>query len=308
MAGPRREAVIPLYVAIGLISAATLALEVALVRLLSVLTWYDLAFFAISTAMLGMTAGAVTVYLRQRELVARGLERSVAFACCAFAVVTPVSLIVLDLLPLGFEKAGVTAMSVSALALATVLCSLPFYCSGVAVSALLTLAAAPIGRLYAVDLLGAAAGCLLVLLGLSLVDTPSLILFSASVGGLAAYALLSGGARAMRRAYLAVSVTIGILAALNSITVNGIRPAVVKESVVDPAATLLDRWNSLSQVVVRKLSVEEPQYWGPSPKAPRDPIAQFWMLIDGAAGTTVRAYQSRSDVEHLRYDITNVVY
>ena len=56
-----------IYLGTFLIAFATLVFEVVLTRILSVVTWYHLAFFAVSTAMLGMTAGATTVYLRQED-------------------------------------------------------------------------------------------------------------------------------------------------------------------------------------------------------------------------------------------------
>jgi len=56
------------YVGTFLIAFATLALEITITRLLSVTGWYYLAFFAISTAMLGMTAGATLVYLKPQWL------------------------------------------------------------------------------------------------------------------------------------------------------------------------------------------------------------------------------------------------
>src|SRR5215510_7656595 len=45
-----------------LLTLCTLMLEVLETRLLSVVTWYHLAFFVISAAMFGMTAGAIWVY------------------------------------------------------------------------------------------------------------------------------------------------------------------------------------------------------------------------------------------------------
>ncbi len=47
------------YVGLALTAAATLALEILQVRILSVVSWYHLAFFVISIAMFGMTAGAL---------------------------------------------------------------------------------------------------------------------------------------------------------------------------------------------------------------------------------------------------------
>ncbi len=297
-----------LYLGIAFTAFTTLAIEITLVRLLSLITWYHLAFFAISTAMLGMTAGAVTVYLRRESFAGEKLERSVSLACIAYALVVPVMLIELNLMPLGFERAGVTVMSVGAFILATLACALPFYFSGIAIAAVLTLSTAPIGRLYAADLLGAAAGCLFVLAGLGLVDAPSFVLLCGAIGGVAAMTFAWRLPGALRYAGLAVFVLGVGMAMLNVGSSDGIRPYTVKEQIVDPDRIQLERWNSYSHVVVDKPFMGPPQYWGASKKAPKEPIPQFWMRIDGAAGTTVRGYQSQADIEHLRYDITAAAY
>jgi hypothetical protein len=52
------------YTGLGLITAATLMLQIVETRIISVTSWYHLAFFVISIAMFGLTAGAVWVYLR----------------------------------------------------------------------------------------------------------------------------------------------------------------------------------------------------------------------------------------------------
>ncbi|MEE8237682.1 MAG: hypothetical protein V3S67_05140 [Gammaproteobacteria bacterium] len=297
-----------LYLGIALISFTTLAVEITLVRLLSLITWYHLAFFAISTAMLGMTAGAVTVFLRRDAFAGDKLERSVSLACVGYALVVPLMLIELNLMPLGFERTGVNVMSVGAFVFATLACALPFYFSGIAIAAVLTLSKEPIGRLYAADLLGAAAGCLLVLAGLRLVDAPSFVLFCGAIGGLAALIFAWRLSGAVRYAGLAAFALGTGFAILNVGSSDGIRPYTVKERVVDPDRILLERWNSYSHVVVDQPFVGPPQYWGASEKAPREPIPQFWMRIDGAAGTTVRGFQSLADIEHLRYDITAAAY
>ncbi|MDH3466413.1 MAG: hypothetical protein OES26_10985 [Gammaproteobacteria bacterium] len=297
-----------LYAGISLIAFSTLALEISLVRLLSVITWYHLAFFAISTAMLGMTAGAVTVYLKQNVFRGENLERCASLACIGYALVIPLVLIQLNLMPLGFERTGVNTMSVAAFVAATIACSLPFYFSGIAISAVLTLSDEPIGRLYAADLLGAAGGCLLVLAGLAVFDGPSFILFCAALGGLAALAFTVRRRPRLSYAGLAVFGVLAALASLNNQQVGGIRPYMVKERVISPERILIEKWNSYSRVVVDRPFMGPPQYWGASPRAPRDPIRQFWMRIDGAAGTTVRRFSTPQDVDHLRYDITNLAY
>ena len=77
-----------IYLGTFLIALVTLAVEIALLRLLSSISWYHLAFFAISTAMLGMTAGSVTVYLRQDLFSGTNLNMALARACVGFAFAT----------------------------------------------------------------------------------------------------------------------------------------------------------------------------------------------------------------------------
>ena len=52
------------YTGVFLLSLSTLTFEILLTRISSVVAWYHLAFFVISLAMIGMTAGAVWVFLR----------------------------------------------------------------------------------------------------------------------------------------------------------------------------------------------------------------------------------------------------
>jgi spermidine synthase len=290
-----------------LIAFTGLALEVMLSRMLSVSTWYYLAFFAVSTAMLGMTAGATTVYLRPGWFTPERLNESIAKACLGYALAVPMTLILLCLLPVSLT---LSIMNLLALLTVTFACALPFYFSGLAVTAVLTKAQLPIGRLYASDLIGAALGCLFVLGGLELFDGPSLILLCSSVAVLAALSFAwRGDSRTLRRLSGGLLVLITAMALLNSVSVYGIRPVAVKGNIERPTAYLLEHWNSFSRVVVFKGAEGPPQLWGASPALPRDQqIFQYAMTIDGAASTTLRRFASPADIEHLRYDITNVAY
>jgi len=52
------------YIAIGLISAATLILQIALTRIFSVAQWYHFAFLSVSVALLGFGASGSVLSLR----------------------------------------------------------------------------------------------------------------------------------------------------------------------------------------------------------------------------------------------------
>jgi hypothetical protein len=291
------------------IAFSTLALQITLVRLLSVTTWYHLAFFAISTAMLGMTAGAVRVYLRPRDFDPGALAESVRRACVHYALSVPAALVILCLVPMGLQP---TAMSFLAFAVSTAAAALPFYFAGTAVSAVLTRHALPVGRMYGSDLLGASLGCLFVLGGLELLDAPSLLLACAAIGAASAACFRAGTAAGKargRRPELWIAGALLAASLLNALSPAGIRPLVVKGRKIEPATTyLFERWNSFSRIAVYPRTERSPHYWGPSPLAPQAPTEQYAMNIDGEAGTEVTRFRSRADLEYLRYDVTNVAY
>lgn len=277
-----------------------------LVRLLSVVTWYHLAFFAISTAILGMTAGATSVYLRPKTFDGDKLSSVVARSCLYFSFVVPVSLVVLCILPIELYK---SAMSLVSLFVATIACSLPYYFSGIVITAVLTKYPLPIGKLYASDLLGGSLGCLFVLGGLEIFDAPSLIMLC-SAGGVLASLCFARHARAVRMVRINGALFLVFVAAavLNSLSPYGLRPILVKGRFEPPYLIYKEDWNSFSHVVVYHQTRSVPQYWGPSPVAPRKVINQYFMNIDGAAGTTMCRFAERDDIDHLQYDVTNVGY
>jgi hypothetical protein len=294
------------YIGIFLIAFATLALEVTLTRLLSVTTWYHLAFFAVSIAMLGMTAGATTVFLRPRWFGDDRLRASLSKACLWFAVVVPIALLILCVTRI---EAGESIVSYASLLLAGVGGLLPFYFSGIVVSAILTKSDLPVGNLYAADLIGASLGCIFVLGGLEIFSAPTLILLCGVVGVVTAL-VFGGHARVRRLAVWSIAVLAVLvgLVVLDVTTPYGIKPLVSKGKSVDPGNYIYEKWNSFSRILVQEKKVARPQYWGRSRLAPDEEIAQYKMTIDGSAATTVRQFRTLDDIEHLRFDVTNIVY
>src|SRR5207344_1292947 len=140
------------YIGTFLIAMATLAFEVALTRLLSVISWYHMAFFAVSSAMLGMTAGAITVYVAGLGTLEKRRNDTIAASCLGFAMTVPLTLLLLCYVPISgdfdISLAQMRATLLKGL-LATVFCVIPFYASGIAITTILTRVKLPIGTLYA---------------------------------------------------------------------------------------------------------------------------------------------------------------
>src|SRR5690349_21639062 len=74
-----------------LIAFALLIFQILQTRILSVIAWYYLAFFAISVAMLGMTVGAVWVYLHRQRFESVPLSVTLSNFALASAVAMPAS-------------------------------------------------------------------------------------------------------------------------------------------------------------------------------------------------------------------------
>jgi hypothetical protein len=82
------------YMALGLVAAAPLMLRIIETRIISVISWYHLAFFVISIAMFGLTAGAVFVYLRRDRFCPERLSYDLTVATLAFALTANLAILV----------------------------------------------------------------------------------------------------------------------------------------------------------------------------------------------------------------------
>jgi hypothetical protein len=296
-------------------------LQVVQTRILSVVAWYHLAFFAISMAMFGLTAGAVWVYLRRERFTERTLSYDLAHYSAAFAVATGVSLLAeMTQAPMG----GLTSVTAVWTWMQLALClAVPFFFSGVVVSLALTRSPFPIGRVYGWDLLGAASGCLGVLVLLNATDGPSVVLMIAAMTAVGAICFarsgvgvtpvpLPPGARLLGRRGT-IALVLGVAALLNAQTSHGVQPLVVKGKFETGDSYLYRKWNTFSRVVVMPGFAWYPDLWGPSPLYGESParirVQQRWLNIDGDAGTVATRFNGDlAPLEFLKYDVTTLAY
>ena len=74
------------YVGLFLITLSTLMYEIALTRIFSVTMWYHFAFVAISVALFGMTAGALSVHLLPKVFDKVNVKRHLWIYSLAFSI------------------------------------------------------------------------------------------------------------------------------------------------------------------------------------------------------------------------------
>ncbi len=306
------------YAGIFLVSFAVLMLQIVQTRILSVVVWYHLAFFVISLAMFGLTAGAVWVYLKGERFGAKTLSYDLAYFSGLFAFATAVCLAVQMTLAPVITRLATTFWIWTELALCL---SLPFFFAGVVISLALTRSPYPVPRVYGFDLAGAATGAVGALLVLQVADGPSAVLWVAVFAAAGAVAFSASDLGAVpevkpplhawlwRRQWLFLLLLAGAIA--NPFLEQGLQPIAVKGKFEFPGTHALRRWNSFSRIDVSDVFRGPPIMWGPSPRMfeKRWIADQVDLFIDGDAGTTAYRFDGNfANVDFLKYDVTNVGY
>ncbi len=171
------------------------------------------------------------------------------------------------------------------------------------------------GKLYAADLIGAAAGCLVLFTLLNITDGPSAVILvgSFACAGSAVFASAWGQAK-LKRAAIFSSALFFALAITN--TVLGwnqsavLRPLWIKGNIEQPG--LYEKWNTFSRIRISgdPNTPQVPFGWGFSPAYDfNDRIQQLNLKIDGNAGTTLTKFDGDLALyNYLRYDITNLAH
>ncbi len=290
---------------------ATLFLEILDARLLSVLTWYHLSFLAVSLAMLGMAAGAVHVFLAGAALDGDEAVRRLPTFGVTFAGTMALTHVIGLCIPIAAQPLD-SIIGFASLATIIALLTVPFYFSGVTVTLALTRARAPIGRLYAWDLAGAAFGCLAVvpLLDSGRFNLSSLVLLGSASAATGAFCFGKACARSFPLA-LVVAAGLAFAAVSNGARRDGLEVTYPKNR----QFWLTDRiertfWNSHSYVILERPYDSVPLLWGRGAKSPpTERVKAAWLVIDGEAGTPITGWNGDpAALDWVRHDVTTLPY
>jgi hypothetical protein len=268
------------YAGVGLVTLATLLLELLLTRIFSVSLSYHFAFMVISLALFGLGLSGVVLYLRPERYPEAELARLLSRHSRIFALTTVVVLLYVlnHSLSANMDVLGVnrfTWQSFFQLAFLYCFTSIPFFFGGMVVSLALFHLRKNVATLYFYDLVGASLACLLLDPLLSTLGAPSAALCAAV---LAASAAVLFGRRLQRWAPEKASIylALGLAAVLGlNLWTGFIRVGSFKE--VRQERLIFSKWNAFSRIEVQRQ---------PKPLAPA-------LTIDSQARTDIYSLKSK---------------
>ncbi len=284
---------------VGLLSAALLMTELAWTRLFSVTMYYHFAFLAISVALFGLSASGVCVFLFRERLARVPTAVLLARGALIFAASLLVALACLVRLRVGLTFSLDTALRMTAIYL---LAGLPFFAGGGVIAIALSRYARRVNAVYAADLIGAAAGCLLLIPIVNVVGAPGGVLFAAGAGAIAAAFFAPAESR---RSTLAAALALVAVAGVGRALAPGLFDLTVTKG-HEKHRVLFSKWNSFSRIGVYDVNYGD---WSLSPKFTGTLPAAILMDIDSAAATQILHLPNGvPDASYLRYELTALAY
>ena len=284
---------------IAAISAALLMTELALTRIFSVTMFYHFAFLAISIALFGLSASGVFVYVMRRRLASVGTNGLLTITALVHAAATLAALAWLVQIRVGLTYSPSNLMRMLAI---YALAALPFFTGGAVVSLAFARLSDRINVLYAADLLGAAAGCLVLIPLMNQLGAPGVVITAAalSAGAAICFAPVTRRSLVIAGAVVLMSVPIGARLAGTGLF------DVTETKGHQGDRVLFSKWNSFSRIAVYDRPFGawsvSPYYVGPIGES-------LFMDIDSAAATPIlKDTGNPADTQYLRQELTALGY
>lgn len=298
-----------LYLAVFLLSSATLVFEITLTRVFSVAQWYHFAFMTVSLALLGFGASGTFLALRP-QLLKRDLANSVASLCLLFSVCVMGSYLVSNHVPfdsfrIAYDRRQILFLSVYYLSL-----TVPFFFTGLTVGLLFAAMPERAGRTYFANLAGSGLGCLAALAVLSVVGGEGTIIFASLLSAVGALGL------AWRRSWVRFGLALtfaGLLGVCvlrppDMFEINMSPYKALSHTLRQPQARLTySRWNAFSRIdVVESEAIRSAP--GLSYMFPGAPPSQKGVFTDGGNLSPLTAASPGTDLDFLNYLLVSLPY
>ncbi|MDY6846804.1 MAG: hypothetical protein SVP52_06675 [Chloroflexota bacterium] len=255
-----------------LVSAAALCFEINLTRLFSVSQFYHFAFMVVSIALLGYgVSGTFLALQKGKNQKEKEYPLSLLAGCAGVCILG--SFLLVNTLSFDSYSIAVDITQLGILILHYAALSSPFFFIGMITSLMLRRNRASSGKVYALNLAGSAAGCLVAILAPGLVDGEGVVALSAVIACLGGLFFMVHEKSKKQKGRAAINLgVIGItliiaLVPLSSKVINGKMPEFftlkispyksISYALQNPEAEVISSaWNSISKIdVVRSPSL-----------------------------------------------------
>jgi SAM-dependent methyltransferase len=287
----------PPLLALALVSAGTLSYEILLTRLFSIIQWHHFAYMTISLAMLGYgVSGTVLTLLRTRLLPRYGA----VFAACAaaFGVCAVGAFLLAQRLPFNPLEIFWDPRQPFYLLLLYLLLAVPFMFAASCIGLTFAQHGTAAHRIYSFDLLGAASGCLLIVLLLFLLP-PLAALRLVGLLGLAAAALavwhfrLRPGWLLPVLAIIAIAITMALPSSWTELRISPYKS--LRQTLLIPEARVVEERSSPLGLLTVVESPRVPFRHAPglSLNVVQEPPPQLAIFIDGDSLSALTRFDGR---------------
>ena len=316
--------------AIGVVSAVVLLVQIVATRLLSATVEYHAAFAVLALVMLALAGSAAAVY-RDRSRADAATQAvlpaaKIALAAGAILAATGLAYVVVGAIP---WPSGVSGAAYVCTAMVGLFAS--FHACGYVVAWLLSSWSPDVGRVYFADLVGAAVGALLAVPALAWLNPVQILVACGLLVTIAGLVLGSGERRFVRR-YAWLTEVLALLTVTTWVAPSLVRLHSAKAQ--DQSSVLSEQWNQLARVTVTSeipgirhatelLERTHPAAdveaqvrawtagWAMSERWHGTVPRSLWIHLDSEAGTQiVEKGRTRplDELEALRWDVTAAAY
>lgn len=292
--------------AIAVLAGAIMVFELALTRIFSFTIWHHFAFMVLSVALLGFAAAGVA--LQFRPATGATARRRAAWAALLFALTALVAVRVVVELPFDAKEIARQPQQLGWLLAHYACLIVPFAAAGFAVVSLLGAYPARVAWLYASDLAGAGAGCLLLVGVMAWLGATGAVVLAAALAAASAWLLRCDEPRQIGWLVVALALAAAIPWSDRLLPIH---PGAGKSLQVwlDPlrfpdARLVATHWDALWRVdVVEDTGVVR---WTqhPSHRAPQP--AQTQIVIDGDAATPIVTASADTDLAFLDHTLSSL--
>lgn len=263
-----------MYFGVALTTLATLVLELSLTRIFSVVFYYHFAFLAISIALFGLGTGGVLSYLI-------GVKRPAVFTRLG-VLASAVSLVTVGALVFLLSRGEPTNLTLAAIYFVS---AMPFVLAGMIVSLAINETIERVDRVYFFDLMGAAAGCLLLVPFLNFFGGPGTVIVAGVLFAVSSAIWFNLGRNSLGRA-----AAVGLALVLVALVVVNFSSRLIDVTFAKGqrlANEIFVKWNSFSRIAI----------------APENPSGMMLIVIDADASTGIANFDFHNLSERDKHDL-----